>query len=138
MVSSTPEDRQELLRKLTEAISDWEASAYYLAGQELFDLERFLTDHGALDLLNELEQLYGRPLNEKFWSSSLAYHKLKRARQAVKELEDSQDEKRRKYVEAVEASKREWQAWIKEWAHTMRRRQMRLVRPADDAPPAGD
>lgn len=134
MVATTPEKRSELLRKLTEATSDWEASPYYLEQEELFDLERFLIDHGARDLLQELEQTYGRPLNQKFWSSSLAYHKLKRARQAVKDQEARQDDKRSRYLEAVEESKREWQSWLKEWTHNQRRRQMRLVHPRHDAP----
>lgn len=33
--------------KLRDAVSDWEASPYYLPEEELFDLERFFRDHGA-------------------------------------------------------------------------------------------
>jgi len=134
LIGSKPMSRQELLGRLSEAIAAWETSPYYLADEELFDLERFLADHAAEDLLRELEQTYGRPLNQKFWSSSLAYHKLKKARQLVKQQDASQDEKRRQYLEAVVASRREWQAWIKDWAHQLRRQQMRIVRPTE-APP---
>lgn len=131
MIGSQPISRQELLGQLSEAIAAWETSPYFLADEELFDLERFLVDHDAEDLLRELEQIYGRPLNQKFWSSSLAYHKLKKARQLVKEQDASQDEKRRQYLEAVTASRREWQAWIKDWAHQLRRQQIRIVRPGE-------
>lgn len=124
---SKSEKRQELLRKLTEAIGEWEASPYYLADGELFDLEQFLTDQNALDLREDLERIYGTPLNQKFWSSSLAYHKLKRAREAVKSQDSEQDEKRKQYLQAVEESKREWKNWLKEWAHNMRRQQLHLV-----------
>lgn len=138
MDDSNLEEQRELFSQLTEAIAAWEASPYYLPEDELFDLERFLADHGAHALQQELERAYGRPLNEKFWSSSIAYHKLKKARQLVRQQESAQDDKRRQYLEAVAASRREWQAWIKDWAHSLRRQQMRLVRPAGPSDPTSE
>ncbi|MGD8995909.1 MAG: hypothetical protein PVH34_11890, partial [Syntrophobacterales bacterium] len=75
MASSTPIDIEELLEKLTEAVADWEDSPYYLKDEELFDLERFLLDQDASEFKTKLEKIYGQPLNEKFWSSSLAYQR---------------------------------------------------------------
>jgi hypothetical protein len=120
-------DHQELLEYLRQAISEWENSPYYIPEKELFDLEGFLKDHKALELKKELESVYGEPLNDKFWTSSLAYHRLKRARQEVKEQEDLQDEKRRRYLEAVEEGKKEWDKWLNEWITNQRRQQMRII-----------
>jgi hypothetical protein len=124
---SGPIDYEELMDQLAQAIGDWEVSPYYLPEKELFDLERFLVDHQAFDLKKELERIHGTPLNEKFWSSSLAYQRLKRAREEVKAQEVVQDEKRRRYLQAVEEGKKEWGEWIKEWTHNQRRQQMKVL-----------
>jgi hypothetical protein len=127
-VPSTKETRdRELLLKLSDAIGEWEDSSYYLPEDELFDLERFLEDHEALGLKSELEAIYGTPLNYKFWSSFLAYHRLKRARQEIKAQDEHQEEKRQKYVEAVEEEKRASQKWLKEWFHHHKRQQIRVL-----------
>ncbi len=84
MAPSTPIDTEALLEKLSQAVADWEDSRYYLKDKELFDLERFLLDHDANAFKAELEKTYGQPLNEKFWSASLAYPRFKRARGFVK------------------------------------------------------
>jgi hypothetical protein len=112
--TSTPIDTEELLEKLAQAVADWEDSPYYLKDEELFDLERFLLDHGAKAFKAELEKIYGQPLNEKFWSSSLAYQRLKRARGVVKDQDDLQEKKRRVYARALEEGQKEWQQWLKE------------------------
>jgi len=124
---SEPRDYEALMERMAEAIGLWEASPYFIPDREMFDLERFLTDQDAADLKAEMEERYGKPLNEKFWSSSLAYQRLKRAREEVKAQEAVQDEKRQRYLEAVEAGKKEWERWIKEWSHQLRRQQIRLV-----------
>ena len=124
---SEPRDYQNVLEELVQAIADWEVSPYYLPEQEMFDLERFLKDRHAHDLQVELEKRYGTPLNEKFWSSSLAYQRLKRAREEVKAQEAQQDEKRKRYLEAVEEGKKEWEKWVKEWVHQQRRQQMKVI-----------
>ena len=98
MSTSTPIDTEELLEKLSQAVADWEDSPYYLKDEELFDLERFLLDHDANAFKAELEKIYGQPLNETFWSSSLAYQRLKRARAVVKDLDDNQERKRQDYA----------------------------------------
>ena len=114
MSTSTPIDIEELLEKLTHAVADWEDSPYYLKDDELFDLERFLLDHDASKFKTELEKIYGQPLNEKFWSSSLAYQRLKRTRAVVKDQDDLQEKKRQDYARAVEEGQKEWQLWLKE------------------------
>jgi len=119
-------DRQ-LLEKLGQAIEEWESSPYYLQEDELFDLERFLLDNQALDVKRELESLYGTPLNQKFWTSFLAYHRLRKAREEVKAQDAMQEEKRRQYVEAAEAEKRAWQEVMREWLHQQRREQFRVI-----------
>ncbi|NTV42804.1 MAG: hypothetical protein HGA63_05830 [Syntrophobacteraceae bacterium] len=119
-------DRQ-LLEKLGQAIEEWESSPYYLQEDELFDLERFLQDNQALDVKRELESLYGTPLNQKFWTSFLAYHRLRKAREEVKAQDAMQEEKRRQYVEAAEAEKRAWQEVMREWLHQQRREQFRVI-----------
>ena len=78
MTSLTPIDNEELLEKLTQEVADWEHSPFYLEDKELFDIERFLLDHNGSALKKELEETYGSPLNEKFWSASLAYQRLKK------------------------------------------------------------
>jgi hypothetical protein len=118
---------QEVFRQFAEAVADWEASPYYLAAEELFDLERFLVDHGVAELIGELEKTYGKPLNKSFWSSSLAYQKLKRARQEVKAQEVLQEEKRQAFQQAVEEGQKVWQKWLKEWSQTQRKREFKVL-----------
>ncbi|RPJ09471.1 MAG: hypothetical protein EHM36_04305 [Deltaproteobacteria bacterium] len=120
-------DNQDLMDKLSQAIEDWETSPYYLSQEELFDLEGFLVDNKAIELKAELETIYGTPLNQKFWSSFLAFHRLKKAREEFKAQEAVQEEKRRKYLQAVEEEKKEWQRWLKEWFHQHRRQQIRVL-----------
>ena len=125
---STNETRdQQLLHQLSQAIGEWENSPYYIVDEEMFDLERFLLDHDARELKLELESIYGTPLNQKFWSSFLAYHRLKRARQEIKEQDEHQEEKRQRYLQAVEEEKKAWQRWLKEWFHQHRRQQIRVL-----------
>lgn len=127
MSTSTPIDTEELLEKLTQAVADWEDSPYYRKDQELFDLEKFLLDHDANAFKKELEKIYGQPLNEKFWSSSLAYQRLKRAREVVKDLDDNQERKRRDYARAVEEGQKEWQQWLKEIRSSQLRSQLKVI-----------
>jgi hypothetical protein len=127
MSTSTPIDTEELLEKLTQAVADWEDSPYYRKDQELFDLEKFLLDHDANAFKKELEKIYGQPLNEKFWSSSLAYQRLKRAREVVKNLDDNQERKRRDYARAVEEGQKEWQQWLKEIRSSQLRSQLKVI-----------
>ena len=75
----------------------------------------------------ELEETYGRPLNRKFWSSSLGYQRLKRAREEVKAQEDDQERRRQEYIEAVERGKRDREQWIREQRAAVRRSQIKLV-----------
>jgi hypothetical protein len=120
-------DDHDLLQELFHAIEEWETSPYYLPEEELFDLERFLTDQRAHKLKLELENIYGTPLNQKFWSSFLAYHRLKRAREEIKAQESLQDEKRRQYLEAMEEERKTWHKWVKEWFHHHRRQQIKVL-----------
>ena len=127
MAGNREMDDQELLQVLFMAVGEWEDSPYYLPRDELFDLERFLTDHHALKLKAELESLYGTPLNQRFWSSFLGYHRLKRARDEIKEQEDQQGEKRQEYLQAAEEVRRSRQKWVKEWFHHHRRQQIKII-----------
>jgi len=127
MFTSTPIDTEELLEKLSQAVADWEDSPYYRKDQELFDLERFLLDNDANAFKKELEKIYGQPLNEKFWSSSLAYQRLKRARAVVKDLDDNQERKRRDYARAVEEGQKEWRQWLKEIRSSQLRSQFKVI-----------
>jgi hypothetical protein len=127
MSTSTPIDSGELLEKLTQAVADWEDSPYYLKDEELFDLERFLLDHDANAFKAELEKTYGQPLNEKFWSSSLAYQRLKRARAVVKDQDDVQEKKRQDYARAIEEGQKEWRQWLKEIRSTQLRSQFKVI-----------
>jgi hypothetical protein len=120
-------DDQELLQLLFRAVEDWEDSAYYLPQDELFDLDRFLTDHHALKLKEELEGLYGTPLNQRFWSSFLGYHRLKRAREEIKAQEAQQDHKRRDFVQATEEERKNRRKWVKEWFHHHQRQQIKVI-----------
>jgi hypothetical protein len=120
----------EIFEKLSQAIEEWENSPYLWKQEELFDLERFLLDQDAEDLKKELERIYGTPLNQKFWSSSLAYHRLKRAWEAIKAQDAIQEEKRRQYLEAVAALEGENQAVraeLKELFHQQQRQMMRVI-----------
>ena len=127
MARKTEIDDQELLQVLFKAVEEWEDSPYYLAQDEMFDLDRFLTDHHALKLKAELEGLYGTPLNRKFWSSFLGYHRLKRAREEIKAQETSQDQKRRQYVQATEEERKDRQKWVRDWFHHYRRQQIKVI-----------
>lgn len=119
-------DRQ-LLERLGQAIEEWESSPYYLQDEELFDLERFLDDNRASDVKRELELIYGTPLNQKFWTSFLAYHRLRKAREEVKAQDAMQEEKRREYLEAVESERRAWREVVREWVHRQSREQFRII-----------
>ncbi len=127
MSETRESDYQEVFRKLAAAVADWEASPYYLAAEELFDLERFLTDQDVPELIGELEKTYGKPLNKNFWSSSLAYQKLKRARQEVKAQEAVQEEKRQAFLQAVDEGQKAWQKWLNEWLQNQRKRQFKVL-----------
>lgn len=127
MSTSTPIDTEELMEKLAQAVADWEHSPYYLEDKELFDLERFLLDHNAEAFKAELEKAYGQPLNEKFWSTSLAYQRLKRAREVVKDQDDLQEKKRQDYAQALEKGKKEWQEWLKEIRSSQLRSQLTVI-----------
>jgi hypothetical protein len=127
MASSTSIDIEELIEKLTQAVADWEDSPYYLKDDELFDLERFLLDHDASEFKTELEKIYGQPLNKKFWSSSLAYQRLKRTRAVVKDQDDLQEKKRQDYARAVEEGQKEWQQWLQEIRSSQLRAHFKVI-----------
>lgn len=127
MSASVRMDDQELMQRLSRAIEEWEGSTYYLPEEELFDLERFLEDHQALELKSELERIYGIPLNQKFWSSFLVYHRLKRSRNQIEAQETDQEEKRRRYLQAIEEEKRTWQELLKKWFHHHQRQRIKVL-----------
>jgi hypothetical protein len=127
MSTPTPINTEALLEKLSQAVADWEDSPFYLQDEELFDLERFLLDHDAKAFKAELEKTYGQPLNEKFWSSSLAYQRLKRAREVVKNQDDDQEKKRQDYARAVAEGQKEWQQWLKEIRSNQLRSQLKVI-----------
>jgi hypothetical protein len=127
MSTSTPIDSEDLLEKLSQEVADWEDSPYYLKDEELFDLEKFLLDHDAKVFKAELEKNYGQPLNEKFWSSSLAYQRLKRARAVVKDQDDVQEKKRQDYARALKEGQKEWQQWLKEIRSSQLRSQLKVI-----------
>jgi hypothetical protein len=137
MIDSRESDYQEVFRKLAAAVADWEASPYYLAEEEVFDLERFLVEHEVPELIGELEKTYGKPLNKSFWSSSLAYQRLKRARQEVKAQEAVQEEKRQAFMQAVEEGQKAWQKWLNEWLQLQRKRQFKVLDGGKKDPSAG-
>jgi hypothetical protein len=118
---------QDLFQKLRDEVALWEGSQYYIADKDLFDIERFLDDHGASDIREELERIYGSPLNEKFWGSFLAYHRLKKAREEIKTEEKQQEEKRRRYLEAVKAYQEAWNEWIEAWAREERKKGWKVI-----------
>ena len=120
-------DKEELFEKLAFEVAEWEYSPYYLAEEELFDLERFLLDHHAHAFKEELEETYGRPLNEKFWSRSLAYQRLKRTREVVKEMDAEQESKRVEYAQSLEENKKTRQQLLRELRASQRRSQLRVI-----------
>jgi hypothetical protein len=125
-------DYQELFTLLSREIGEWEHSSYYLPDEELFDLERFLSDHQALELKAELEREFGEPLNRNFWLSSLKYWRLKQAREEVKTQEVHQDRKRHDYLRAEAEGKRAWQEWLKGLRVSERRRRFKVIRGGVD------
>ena len=128
MSASTPTNYDDLIDKLTHEISEWEHSPYYLEDKELFNLEQFLLDHNAPELIERLERSYGTPLNEEFWSSSLTYQRLKRARQDVKAMDADQERRREEYARSLEEGKRAWQEWLRESSLNQRRSRLRVIR----------
>jgi hypothetical protein len=120
-------DNEELFEKLAFEVAEWEYSTYYLADEELFDLERFLLDHHAHAFKEELEETYGRPLNEKFWSRSLAYQRLKRTRVVVKEMDAEQERKRVDYAQSLVENKKTRQQLLRELRASQRRSQLRVI-----------
>jgi len=120
-------DNEELFEKLAFEVAEWEYSTYYLADEELFDLERFLLDHHAHAFKEELEETYGRPLNEKFWSRSLAYQRLRRTRVVVKEMDAEQERKRVEYAQSLEENKKTRQQLLRELRASQRRSQLRVI-----------
>ena len=120
-------DNEEIIEKLAFEVAEWESSLYYLKEEELFDLERFLLDHHAHALKQELEETYGRPLNAKFWSGSLAYQRLKRTREVVKEMDDEQERKRVEFAESLVENKKAREQLLRDLRATQRRSQLRVI-----------
>lgn len=127
MSTQTPIDIEKLLERLSREISEWEFSDYYLEDEELFDIERFLLDHNAHELKAELETSYGQPLNRNFWSASLSYQRLKRAREEVKALDAEQDRKRQEFARAVEENKEARQQLLKDIKASQRRARLTVI-----------
>ena len=120
-------DNEEIIEKLAFEVAEWESSLYYLKEEELFDLERFLLDHHAHALKQELEETYGRPLNAKFWSGSLAYQRLKRTREVVKEMDAEQERKRVEYAESLVENKKAREQLLRDLRASQRRSQLRVI-----------
>jgi hypothetical protein len=120
-------DNEELFEKLAFEVAEWEHSPYYLQEEELFDLERFLLDHHAYAFKEELEETYGRPLNEKFWSRSLAYQRLKRTREVVKEMDEDQERKRVEFAQSLEENRKSREQLLRELQASQRRRQLKVI-----------
>jgi hypothetical protein len=135
MFETRESEYQEVFRKLAAAVADWEVSPYYLGEEELFDLERFLVDQEVPELVGELEKTYGKPLNRSFWASSLAYQRLKRARQEVKVQEAVQEEKRLAFQSALEEGEKAWRKWLNEWLQSQRKRQFKVLEGGRKDPP---
>ena len=127
MSIQTPIELEKLLEKLSREISEWEFSDYYLEDEELVDIERFLLDHNAHELKAELEASYGQPLNRNFWSASLSYQRLKRAREEVKALDAEQDRKRQEFARAVEENKEARQQLLKDIKASQRRARLTVI-----------
>ena len=120
-------DTEELFEKLAFEVAEWEYSPYYLEEEELFDLEGFLLDHDAHALKKELEETYGRPLNEKFWSGSLAYQRLKRTREVVKEMDVEQERKRMEFAESLAENKKAREQLLRDLRASQRRGKLRVI-----------
>ena len=120
-------DSEEVFEKLAFEVAEWEYSPYYLADEELFDLERFLLDHHAHAFKEELEETYGRPLNEKFWAGSLAYQRLKRTREVVKEMDAEQERKREEFTESLVENKKAREQLLRDLRASQRRSQLRVI-----------
>jgi hypothetical protein len=120
-------DNEELFEKLAFEVAEWEYSPYYLADEELFDLERFLLDHHAHAFKEELEEIYGRPLNEKFWARSLGYQRLKRTREVVKEMDGEQERKREEFADSLVKNKKAREQLLRELRASKRRSQLRVI-----------
>jgi hypothetical protein len=120
-------DNEELFEKLAFEVAEWEYSPYYLADEELFDLERFLLDHHAHAFKEELEEIYGRPLNEKFWARSLGYQRLKRTREVVKEMDGEQERKRQEFADSLVENKKSREQLLRELRASQRRSQLRVI-----------
>jgi hypothetical protein len=120
-------DNEELFEKLALEVAEWEYSPYYLEDEELFDLEGFLLDHHAHTLKKELEDTYGRPLNEKFWSGSLAYQRLKRTREVVKEMDADQERKRVEFADSLVENKKAREQVLRDLRASQRRSKLRVI-----------
>jgi beta-phosphoglucomutase-like phosphatase (HAD superfamily) len=120
-------DNEELFEKLAHEVAEWEYSPYYLEDEELFDLEGFLLDHHAHALKEELEETYGRPLNEKFWVGSLAYQRLKRTREEVKEMDAEQERKRAEFAESLVENKKAREQLLRDLRASQRRGKLRVI-----------
>jgi beta-phosphoglucomutase-like phosphatase (HAD superfamily) len=120
-------DNEELFEKLAREVAEWEYSSYYLEEEELFDLEGFLLDHHAHTLKEELEEIYGRPLNERFWSGSLAYQRLRRTREVVKEMDAEQERKRVEFAESLAENKKAREQLLRDLRASQRRGRLRVI-----------
>jgi hypothetical protein len=120
-------ENEELFEKLAFEVAEWEYSPYYLVEEELFDLERFLLDHHAYAFKEELEEIYGKPLNEKFWARSLTYQRLKRTREVVKEMDAEQERKRVEFSQSLEENRKTREQLLRELKASQRRNQLRLI-----------
>ena len=120
-------DYDELFYKLALEVAEWEYSPYYLEKGELFDLERFLLDNHAQELKEELEKTYGKPLNKKFWSGSLAYQRLKKTRETVKEMDAEQERKREEFSQSLVENKKAREQLLRELRASERRSRLRVI-----------
>jgi len=120
-------DYDELFYKLALEVAEWEYSPYYLEKGELFDLERFLLDNHGQELKEELEKTYGKPLNEKFWSGSLAYQRLKKTRETVKEMDAEQERKREEFSQSLVENKKAREQLLRELRASERRSRLRVI-----------
>jgi hypothetical protein len=127
MPESPPTDYRELLELLSREVGEWEHSRYYLPREEIFDLERFLSDHQALELKEALEREFGTPLNRNFWASSLRYWRLRQAREEVRRQDAEQDRKRHDYLRAQGERKKAWQDWLKGLTRGRRRGRLKVI-----------
>ena len=127
MPESPPTDYRELFELLSREVGEWEHSRYYLLQEELFDLERFLSDHLAVELQEELEREFGIPLNRTFWASSLRYWRLRQAREEVRRQDADQDQKRHEYLRAQGQRRKDWQEWLKGLTAGRRRGRFKVI-----------